>query len=720
MGDKNKSKKVTYSYTTLNELRPNTKADVFGVVKFIKPPYKSRGSDYCTMISITDSSMTGMDDKLKCLLFAKEESMLPSPDVGDIVRFHRLSVSMFRDSLQGQSSPGFAWLVFSGRQKQPVEPKTSSSPTYSFTDSDKDKIRELRSWASKNDEFKENLCSFNDVATGCYFDIYCQVVSTSVIEAGVGRLLRVWDATQCLYNVREVSADSQLEDTQTDEQVHKRARGFIYDVSVFDDHFKSSSHIKPGDYVKFINLHASEWKDNNRSHRPAIEFCLHRGNSFGRCVRVVSADLPDLISLKQRQEIVALDNESFSVTGINSQTAVGNSSGNSQAVAGNRSGSNDRDDVETDVDNHVQYFSHATAQGDKNSVSEKRDNVESNWGKNNMVEDVIVISFQSQEASSLELGDKIDGTKATKPVTDKIRYVESQASSSKAGDTRGADKVRAGDTRGADKVRAGDTRGADKVRQAGDTRGADKVRQVGKGIATENQRYIFKRAAVSNARAEMTVNSNEKKADQRRCMVQTSTVVLDHPHVNCSQISAVLSHAVPYKFRVRAKMLDFHPKPDSAKTFLQLYCHVCHYLCPYPEKDTIQNGSTVPRLQIGSTFQNVPHFNCPQCFEGKDSLPALDSPPHLKYIFMLRFILSDETGMLMANIWKEDAVQLFQDMQPEDLLRKESNIEIVRDYLNRICPPNTALCDKPWIEGCLRSFHNACGTVYQMFDTFIV
>lgn len=37
----------------------------------------------------------------------------------------------------------------------------------------------------------------------------------------------------------------------------------------------------------------------------------------------------------------------------------------------------------------------------------------------------------------------------------------------------------------------------------------------------------------------------------------------------------------------------------------------------------------------------------------------LDSPPHLQYIYMLRFILSDDSGMLMANIWREEAVRSF-------------------------------------------------------------
>ena len=35
---------VKYNYLPLNSLQSNTKVNVYGVVKFVKQPYKSRGS----------------------------------------------------------------------------------------------------------------------------------------------------------------------------------------------------------------------------------------------------------------------------------------------------------------------------------------------------------------------------------------------------------------------------------------------------------------------------------------------------------------------------------------------------------------------------------------------------------------------------------------------------------------------------------------------------
>ena len=36
-----------YSYLLLDSVQPNTKVNVYGVVKFAKQPYKSRGSGKC-------------------------------------------------------------------------------------------------------------------------------------------------------------------------------------------------------------------------------------------------------------------------------------------------------------------------------------------------------------------------------------------------------------------------------------------------------------------------------------------------------------------------------------------------------------------------------------------------------------------------------------------------------------------------------------------------
>lgn len=45
------------------------------------------------LVSIVDSSLDSLSDKLKCVLFAREQNMFPAQaEVGDIIRMHRLKV----------------------------------------------------------------------------------------------------------------------------------------------------------------------------------------------------------------------------------------------------------------------------------------------------------------------------------------------------------------------------------------------------------------------------------------------------------------------------------------------------------------------------------------------------------------------------------------------------------------------------------------------------
>ncbi|XP_063998444.1 protection of telomeres protein 1 isoform X6 [Pogoniulus pusillus] len=78
-----------YVYTSLNQLKDGTIVNLYGVVKFFKPPYVSKGTDYCSVVTLVDPS----NAKLTCTLFSGNVDCLPKIyKVGDIVRFHRIKV----------------------------------------------------------------------------------------------------------------------------------------------------------------------------------------------------------------------------------------------------------------------------------------------------------------------------------------------------------------------------------------------------------------------------------------------------------------------------------------------------------------------------------------------------------------------------------------------------------------------------------------------------
>lgn len=661
-----------HTYIQLKDLKVGSKVDVYGVVKFFKQPYKTRGSDWCTMISVVDPSYSDAFDKLKCLLFAREKNKLPDVKLGDIIRFHRLSISEFAGCLQGQSSPGFSWVLFSGDVGASVTALKASSQTYSITDTDKQKVDELRRWASNKDELHEKLCTFSEVGAGCYFDLVCQVVYTSVIEEGVGRLLKVWDGTQCLYVVRDVSKGSSEQSIQQNDALMRQARGLLYDVQVFDDHFRTSQNIKPGDYVKFVNLHAAEYScpDNRASGQTTVEFVLHRGDSFGRSVKVLPSDSPDLDAMKQRQEIVAMENDSF----ICSEAVGYSSESSSEQVKSSKDDPNPSTSGAKNKHKHIQDKVNAVGFGNKEVSSGQRSNTSGVLG-------------ETSEAISKEQDKIIEGENAESR--------ESGVSDSEPTDSPNRKRFKQSE-----------------LEQA--------VDRPQKELQPDKEENNGDRKTAVSPSDSNTVCESGNNSSVPRCLMQTSTVVLGHVHVKSTRISEILEHNVPYKFRVRARVFDYHPKPTSVKGFIKLYCPACHFLSSYPGTDLNQNSSSQSELQIGSTFKGVPHYTCPHCYEHRDSLNSMDSPPHLQYIYMMRLILQDDSGTIMANIWKDDAVQFFQDVEPEQLLQNPPDFTQIQDCLTQICPPNTKLEERPWIECCLKSYCVKEGTGYQIFDTVIV
>ncbi|XP_014680290.1 PREDICTED: protection of telomeres protein 1-like, partial [Priapulus caudatus] len=143
---------MTYSYTNISDVKEGTIVNVWGVVKYYKPPQRSRGSDVHMMLSLVDPSCIDAG-KLKCSLFCQNEEALPKvTEVGQIVRMHRvktpcvsLQISMFNHNVQAQTGVGFACLVFTSGVDTPVVPETGSQ-TYTLGDADKEKVKQLRRW----------------------------------------------------------------------------------------------------------------------------------------------------------------------------------------------------------------------------------------------------------------------------------------------------------------------------------------------------------------------------------------------------------------------------------------------------------------------------------------------------------------------------------------------------------------------------------------------
>uniref|UniRef100_A0A8P0P6R7 Protection of telomeres protein 1 n=1 Tax=Canis lupus familiaris TaxID=9615 RepID=A0A8P0P6R7_CANLF len=231
-----------YIYTPLNQLKGGTVVNVYGVVKFFKPPYLSKGTDYCSVVTIVDQTNV----KLTCMLFSGNYEALPIIyKNGDIVRFHRLKIQVYKNETQGITSSGFASLTFEGTLGAPVIPRTSSK-YFNFTAEDQKMVEALRVWASTHISPSSTLVKLCDVQPLQYFDLTCQLLGKAEVD-GASFLLKV------------------------------------------------------GSFLRIYSLHTKlqSLNSENQATLLALEFHLHGGTSYGRGIRVLPESNSDVDQLKK-------------------------------------------------------------------------------------------------------------------------------------------------------------------------------------------------------------------------------------------------------------------------------------------------------------------------------------------------------------------------------------------------------------------------------------
>ncbi|XP_049627018.1 protection of telomeres protein 1 [Suncus etruscus] len=283
-----------YVYTPLNKLKGGMIVNVYGVVKFFKPPYLSKGTDYCSVITIVDQTNV----KLTCLLFSRKYEALPVVyKNGDIVRFHRLKVQVYKNETQAITSAGFASLTFEGTLGAPVRPRTSSK-YFNFTTEDHKMVEALRVWASINISPSLAFVKLCDVQPMQYFDLTCQLLGKAEVD-GASFLLKVWDGTKTPFpSWRVLIQDNVL---LGDLSHIQQLQNLTVDIVVYDNHVQVAKSLKVGSFLRIYSLHTKLQSANleNQATFLALEFHLHGGTSYGRGIRVLPESNSDVDELKK-------------------------------------------------------------------------------------------------------------------------------------------------------------------------------------------------------------------------------------------------------------------------------------------------------------------------------------------------------------------------------------------------------------------------------------
>ncbi|XP_006859402.1 PREDICTED: protection of telomeres protein 1 [Chrysochloris asiatica] len=289
-----------YIYTPLNQLKDGTVVNVYGVVKFFKPPYLSKGTDYCSVVTIVDQTNV----KLTCLLFSGNYEALPIIyKNGDIVRFHRLKIQVYKKETQGITSSGFASVTFEGTLGAPVIPRTSSK-YFNFTTEDHKMVEALRVWASNHIPRSSSLLQLCDVQPMQYFDLTCQLLGKAEVD-GTSFLLKVWDGTRTPFpSWRVLIRDLVLEGDLS--HMH-RLQNLTIDILVYDNHVRVAKSLKIGSFLRIYSLHTKlQSNSESQSTLLSLEFHLHGGTSYGRGIRVLPENNSDVDQLKKVLESVDL------------------------------------------------------------------------------------------------------------------------------------------------------------------------------------------------------------------------------------------------------------------------------------------------------------------------------------------------------------------------------------------------------------------------------
>ncbi|KAI1239387.1 hypothetical protein IHE44_0012506 [Lamprotornis superbus] len=290
-----------YVYTPLNHLKDGTIVNLYGVVKFFKPPYISKGTDYCSVVTLVDPS----NAKLTCSLFNGNLDSLPKIyKVGDIVRFHRIKIREYNGQMQGITSGGFASLTFDGTVGAPVVPRTSSR-VYTFMDEEQKTIEELRIWAASNISISGPAAKLSGVQPMLFFDLTCQLVGKAKVD-GSSFLLKVWDGTKCPYPTWKVPVEAK--DLEGEKVLLQQLRNLAVDILVYDNHVQLAESLKVGSFLRIYSIHTKQASADNKdvSH---IEFHLHGGTCYGRGIGVLPESNPDVKELKAFLESVDLTDD---------------------------------------------------------------------------------------------------------------------------------------------------------------------------------------------------------------------------------------------------------------------------------------------------------------------------------------------------------------------------------------------------------------------------
>ncbi|XP_072050593.1 uncharacterized protein [Amphiura filiformis] len=729
----------SFLYTKLVDVKETNSVNIYGVVKFFKPPRKTNGTDYFMALTLIDPSLTS-DRGLKCNLFRRELKSLPKVlRVGDIVRLHCIKVQLYNNELQAVCNPGFASLVFDGRMGTPLKPR-SSSAEYTVTQQDKDKVRGLQRWANTVMRSSEGLSNpsrtLSDVFIGQYFDLTCQVVAKALLPSESAVLLKVWDGTKCSWPVRDIDAGNRP--IEWDDTAAFRAEGLTVDVCLYDDHVPAGEKIQPGNYICLYNLHALKYSPPGEVEDHPVsmgEFCLHRGTSYGRGVTVMPQYDPDIQELIRKLDNVnrtGVPANSSSTNHRPSPQQTNNIDQSSASVASNDQGSRSSQAAPATRRLFSKSPNRTAATG---SVSRQE---EVGRGQSNQA-----TSSHCMQRSASIITDhvhiktsSIAEVKAYKePYLFRVRAQVSdfvpndvadfvilfcpkcqlrckvphppRSSSDEAADAQDPHDVSGVQTRSRRKRDGASTSGTsgdealmrrstrNKAAATSDTSDNDSLRKVKrKKLANTARQQGIEHMDKSIRKIAVVRPSNMKRKTAKRTVKgHKTTAELEDNRLQSDELAATVRLTVE-DLSVQDALLLAH---QGVK--LQGYPHNV-------DSRSTQGDPSTPRYYV-----------CPRCSPDDRSTTGEDTSDDtaslLQYEYCIKLFLRDDSGTIPVVVKSKHAETFFEDIPPVNLHDNVESKLNLEEYMRKLCPypleqpsmsPNETDNSHPWLDACIMSY----------------
>ena len=305
---------VPAGYVKLGDLKVGSCADIYGVVQLFKPPWKSRGTDFCSVVYLMDPSLplAAGTRGFECVMFQSFISQLPKVlSVGDVVRLQRVRVSQFNGQLQGKSSAGFTALVFDHDPDVAVSSSTAraTTPRFDLSQADIDTVQMLKRYFVSSKSFfpAENPVMLKNIAPSIPFDVCARVVRVSRHERLDCVAVRVVDGSLPAFQTRTFRDGDEF--SRTSAVPYSQAS---VDIFLLGRHATAAVdlNIHAGLFVKIHGVCAQVYERPSGGGgslldegSPVLELCLPRGDpsspDCNRGVTVLPRDSPEAQAVRR-------------------------------------------------------------------------------------------------------------------------------------------------------------------------------------------------------------------------------------------------------------------------------------------------------------------------------------------------------------------------------------------------------------------------------------